>query len=147
MCSCFVSYASIFAPPLFLDLLLPVIPCHLFVGSHCYCYSSDKRLRLLLPGLGLAACPPLVVDLLLRFPCCSNLGSCHPALVVLVASKIQPQSRMGHAHQLGLHAVWPVLRRFSAAIPGRLLLSANRAGFCPILPFVYGCLNTLSINS
>ena len=87
MCSCFVSSASIFTPRLFLDLLFPVIPCHLFVGSHCYCYSSDKRLRLLLPGLGLAACPPLVVDLLLRFPCCSILGSCHPALVVLVASK------------------------------------------------------------
>jgi len=88
LCSCFVSSASIFLrPKLFLDLLLPVIPCHLFVGSHCYCYSSDKRLRLLLPGLGLAACPPLVVDLLLRFPCCSILGSCHPALVVLVASK------------------------------------------------------------
>ena len=87
MCSCFVSSASIFAPPLFLDLLLPISPCHLFVGSHCYCYSSDKRLWLLLPGLGLAACPPLVVDLPLWFPCCSILGSCHPALEVLVASK------------------------------------------------------------
>ena len=46
-------------------------------------FSSDKRLRLLLPGLGLAACPPLVVDLPLWFPCCSILGSCHPALEVL----------------------------------------------------------------
>ena len=87
MCSCFVSSSSIFGPQLFPNLLLPVIYCHLFVGSHCYCYSSDKRLWLLLPGLGLAACLPLVVDLLLRFPCCSILGSCHPTLVVFVASK------------------------------------------------------------
>ena len=84
---------------------------------------------------------PLVVSLLLHFgllPPCAGGPCCF---------KIQPQSRTGHAHQLGLHAVWPVLRRFSAPIPGRLLLSANRAEFCPTLPFVYGCLNTLSINS
>jgi hypothetical protein len=98
----------------------------LFGGFHCFGYSSDKRLWL----------PPSDKRLWLATPRWWSL-----------LLQIHPQSRMGHAHQLGLQAVWPVLRRYSAPIPGRLLLSANRAEFCPILPFVYGCLNTLSINS
>ena len=87
MCSCFVSSASILRFSSSRTFCSPLFTRHLFVGSHCYGYSSDKRLWLLLPGLGLAACLPLVVDLLLRFPCCSILGSCHPTLVVFVASK------------------------------------------------------------
>ncbi len=105
----------------------PLFTRHLFVGSHCYGFSSDKRLWLLLPGLGLAACLPLVVDLLLRIPCCSILGSCHSTLVVFVASKFNHslvRATTGHAHQLGLQVVWPVLCRYSAPIPGRLLLGS-----------------------
>ena len=47
---------------------------------------------------------PLVVSLLLHF------GLLPPRAGGPCCFKIQPQSRMGHAHQLGLHAVWPVLR-------------------------------------
>ena len=98
----------------------------LFGGFHCFGYSSDKRLWLPPSDKRLWPATPRWWSFLLQ---------------------IHPHSRMGHAHQLGLQAVWPVLRRYSAPIPGRLLLSANRAEFCPILPCVYGCLSTLSINS
>jgi hypothetical protein len=50
-------------------------------------FVSGQRLWLLPPGLGLAVCLPLVVEFLLRIPCCSILGCCHPMLVVIVASK------------------------------------------------------------
>ncbi len=92
----------------------PLFTRHLFVGSHCYGYSSDKRLWLLLPGLGLAACLALVVDLPLRFPCCSILGSCHPTLVVFAASKFNRNL---------------VVSITSAIRPVKVLAAASRSGF------------------
>jgi hypothetical protein len=121
------------APQLLLEIPLPVIylsPVRWIPLLRSFVWS---RFWLLPPGLGLADSLPLVIKSLQSLCRSIPADSLLPHFG-LCCFQDQPQSRTGLAHQLDLHAVWPVQRQSSAPTPGRLLLSVNRAKFCPILP-------------